>query len=303
MKKLITTGLLFFTLVGCNTYQEVESDETTRTITTEQAGHLQINKTIKKPVLFRAADPLNAELLGVPPAGINSQLEHTDLVKEKLNGEFITPGDTDKVKKLNPDLIVTYAPDEYSSEYGDIAPTIEMRYITSAFSPYKKRIYLTHFYYLGVILNKEEEAKTIADDFLEKIPKLRRELNEQVTDKNAAVILEENNKYYLRPEFTSYGTEAVFDILGFKQPKYIKRILESDDSKVYVDEDYSSADLDYLFVATEDLDNKEKQAQLAKAFNIDDAQIIYIDMYNFRPNDLQSIEYQAKTIIDKLNNK
>ena len=39
MKKLITTGLLFFTLVGCNTYQEIESDETTRTITTEQAGH------------------------------------------------------------------------------------------------------------------------------------------------------------------------------------------------------------------------------------------------------------------------
>src|SRR5699024_9579419 len=82
-----------------------------------------------------------------------------------------------------------------------------------------------------------------------------------------------------------------------------KRILESDDSKVYVDEDYSSAELDYLFVATEDLDNKEKQAQLAKAFNIDDTQIIYIDMYNFRPNDLQSIEYQTKTIIDKLNNK
>src|SRR5699024_11126040 len=112
-----------------------------------------------------------------------------------------------------------------------------------------------------------------------------------------------NNKYYLRPEFTSYGTEAVFDILGFKQPKYIKRILESDDSKVYVDEDYSSAELDYLFVATEDLDNKEKQAQLAKAFNIDDTQIIYIDMYNFRPNDLQSIEYHTKTIINKLSNK
>lgn len=301
MKKRLLTLSATILLAGCSTYQEVSSDENTRVITTEQAGHLELNKEIKRPVLFRAADPLNAELLGVEPVGVNAQLKGSELVEEKLDATFIEPGDFETVESLDPDLIVTYAPDEYSATYRDYAPTIEMRYITSAFNPYKKRIYLTHFYYLGVMLNKEEEAKLIADEFLEKMSTLRSQLNQQVLDMNAAVIVDEDDTYYLRPKFSSFGTEAVYDVLGFSQPKYIKRILESDDYKIYETEDYSAAKLDYLFVATDDLNNDNKKEALAKAFDINVEQVIFMDIDNFRPNDLQSIEFQSKELIQTLN--
>src|SRR5699024_3529009 len=107
------------------------------------------------------------------------------------------------------------SPTRRSSDLQKIAPTVQVNYSTSTFSPFKERLYLTHLFNLGVILNKEEKAEEIGDEWLEKATRLQREAADIVGGNTAMVLSKEDDGYLLYEEYTGFGTEAVYDVLKF----------------------------------------------------------------------------------------
>lgn len=304
MKKLLMLSIFAATLVlsACSTYQEVSSnkEENKRTITVEQAGELEIPYDVERALLFRATDPLNAHLLGVKPAGVNEILKENKYIEENLKDvEFITPGDLDHIKTLDPDLIITYAPDDYSSEYVDIAPTIEMIYNSSFLSPYKKRVYLTHLYHLGVMLNKEQEAKDIIDEWMTTMTELKRGLPFNASEYDAVVLTEIEGGYQVVPKFGSFGTEAIYDVLGFNLNKEAKRLMENNATTVESLDQLKDFEADYVFISSNE-DPKTIKTKVKNEAGMDESRVVIMNLDDFRTNDLISVEGQTKEIIDAL---
>ncbi|CAD2073923.1 ABC transporter substrate-binding protein [Phocicoccus pinnipedialis] len=302
MKKLIMMSMLTVTLglSACSTYQEVSvnEEENKRTITVEQAGELEIPLDVERALLFRATDPLNAHLLGVEPAGINEILINNKYIQDNLSDvEFIKPGDIEKIETIDPDLIITYAPDDYSKDYVDIAPTIEMIYNSSFLSPYKKRVYLTHFYHLGVMLNKEEEAKEKIDDWFMKMSELKRELPFDAKEFDAVVLTEIDGGYQIVPKFGSFGTEAVYDVLEFNLNKEAKRLMENNATTIDSLDSLKDFETDYVFLSS-NKDQTQLSEQVKNETGIDESHIIILNLDDYRTNDLISIEGQTKDIIE-----
>lgn len=308
MKKIVIglTLSLVLMLSACSTYQEVSVNEknNTRVITTEQAGELEVPLEVKRGVMFRATDPLNAHLLGVEPISVNEILKNNKYINENLKDiTFIKPGDLNALKRLNPDLIITYAPDEYASEYQKIAPTIEVLYNSSFLSPYKKRVYLTHLYHLGVMLNKEEEAKKKIDEWFQKMTELKRELKFDATEHNAVILTEIEEGYQIVPEFASFGSEAVFDVLGFQYNKEAKRLSENHISTLSNLKELENFDADYVFINTKDTEDKNLKNTVLESTNLKEENIIVLNINDYRTNDLISVEAQTREIIEQLNEK
>ena len=299
---LLTAVLL---LTGCSSFREIDisEDGETRRITTEDTNEIDIPANPESIVLFRTIDPGNAALLGFDVSGVNEGLENNGTVEDAFGTEvtYLEPGDLDSLKEIKPDLIVTYSPDEYFEEYQKIAPSIRITYSSGIMSPFSPRAYLTQLYYLGVILNKEDEANKIGDEWEAETTVLKRELNEQADGKQALVAVEHADGYLLYNEYMSYGTEAVYDVLGFQMDESAKNDLQENLFDVKQPENFNAFETDYIFVNVENTADEALQQEFSEALGIPAAHVILLTRDDYITNDLISVRKQTKYIVDKVN--
>lgn len=300
---MLMTALLILT--GCSSFREIDvsEDGETRRITTEDTNEIDIPAQPENIVLFRTIDAGNAALLGFDVSGVNAGLKNNSTVEEEFGSEvtYLEPGDIDSLKGINPDLIVTYSPDEHFEAYMEIAPTIRITYSSGIMSPFNPRAYLTQLYYLGVILNKEQEANKIGDEWEAETTVLKRELYEQVEDRQALVAVEHEDGYVMYNEYMSYGTEAVYDVLGFQMDSNAKDNLKDSLFDVKQPADFREFEADYMFVNVENTNNPALQEEFAEVLGIPSDHVILLNSEDYITNDLISVREQTEYIVNKIN--
>lgn len=300
---MLLTAVLILT--GCSSFREIDvsEDGEVRRITTEDTNEIDIPVAPQNIVLFRSIDPGNASLLGYNVSGVNEGLENNRTIEGAYGSEvtYLQPGDLESLKEIDPDLIVTYSPDEYFEEYQKIAPSIRITYSSGIMSPFSPRVYLTQLYYLGVILNKEDEANKIGDEWEAETTVLKRGLTEQVDEKKALVAVENEDGYLLYNEYMSYGTEAVYDVLGFQMDEAAKTDVQANLFDLKQPEDFGVFETDYIFVNVKDLSDDNIRDDFSKALGIPRENVILLNSDDFITNDLVSIKNQTEYIIDKVN--
>ncbi|WP_026858654.1 ABC transporter substrate-binding protein [Jeotgalicoccus psychrophilus] len=300
---MLLTAVLILT--GCSSFREIDvsDDGEVRRITTEDTNEIDIPVSPKNIVLFRSIDPGNASLLGFNVSGVNEGLENNSTIEDAYGREvtYLEPGDLESLKEINPDLIVTYSPDEYFEEYQEIAPSIRITYSSGIMSPFSPRVYLTQLYYLGVILNKEDEANKIGDEWEAETTVLKRGLTEQVDEKKALVAVENEDGYLLYNEYMSYGTEAVYDVLGFQMDEAAKDDVQDSLFDLKQPEDFGSFEADYMFVNVENPNDDNIRNEFSEALGIPLENVILLNSDDYITNDLISIKNQTEYIVDKVN--
>ena len=299
---LLTVVLI---LTGCSSFREIDvsEDGEVRRITTEDTNEIDIPVSPQNIVLFRSIDPGNASLLGYDVSGVNEGLENNMTIEDTYGKEvtYLEPGDLESLKKIDPDLIVTYSPDEHFEDYQEIAPTIRITYSSGIMSPFSPRVYLTQLYYLGVILNKEHEANKIGDEWEAETTVLKRGLTEQVDEKKALVAVENEDGYLLYNEYMSYGTEAIYDVLGFQMDEAAKTDVRDKLFDLKQPEEFGVFEADYMFVNVENPDDDNIRKEFSEALGIPAEKVILLNRDDYITNDLISIKNQTEYIIDKVN--
>lgn len=300
---ILLTAVLILT--GCSSFREIDvsEDGEVRRITTEDTNEIDIPVNPKNIVLFRSIDPGNASLLGYNVSGVNKGLENNSTIEDAYGRAvtYLEPGDLESLKEINPDLIVTYSPDEYFEAYQEIAPSIRITYSSGIMSPFSPRVYLTQLYYLGVILNREDEANKIGDEWEAETTVLKRGLTEQVDEKKALVAVENEDGYLLYNEYMSYGTEAVYDVLGFQMDEAAKDDVRDSLFDLKQPEDFGAFEADYMFVNVENPDDDNIRNEFSEALGIPLENVILLNSDDYITNDLISIKNQTEYIIDKVN--
>lgn len=300
---MLLTAVLILT--GCSSFREIDvsEDGEVRRITTEDTNEIDIPVTPQNIVLFRSIDPGNASLLGYNVSGVNEGLKNNSTIEDAYGREvtYLEPGDLESLKEIDPDLIVTYSPDEHFEEYQEIAPSIRITYSSGIMSPFSPRVYLTQLYYLGVILNKEDEANKIGDEWEAETTVLKRGLTEQVDEKKALVAVENEDGYLLYNEYMSYGTEAVYDVLGFQMDEAAKTDVQESLFDLKQPEDFGAFEADYVFVNVKNPDDDNIRNDFSGALGIPVENVILLNSDDYITNDLISIKNQTEYIIDKIN--
>ena len=303
--KVIVFMMTILILAGCSSFREIDvsEDGELRRITTEDTSEIDIPAEPKRIVLFRSIDPGNAKLLGYEAAAVNSELENNNTIENELGQEviYLQAGDIESLKEIQPDLIVTYSPDEHFDDYSEIAPTIRLTYSAGILSPFSPRTYLTQLYYLGVILNKEDEANRIGDEWEAETTVIKRELKEQVDDQHALVVSSHDDGFMLYNEYMGYGTEAVYDVLGFQMDEEAKKDVEDNLFEVKTPAEFSDFETAYIFVNTNNTSDDSIKLEFSKALDIPESHIILVNKDDFITNDLISIRQQSEFIVDQLN--
>lgn len=303
--KVIVFMMTILILAGCSSFREIDvsEDGELRRITTEDTSEIDIPAEPKRIVLFRSIDPGNAKLLGYEAAAVNSELENNNTIENELGQEviYLQAGDIESLKEIQPDLIVTYSPDEHFDDYSEIAPTIRLTYSAGILSPFSPRTYLTQLYYLGVILNKEDEANRIGDEWEAETTVIKRELKEQVDDQHALVVSSHDDGFMLYNEYMGYGTEAVYDVLGFQMDEEAKKDVEDNLFEVKIPAEFSDFETDYIFVNTDNTSDDSIKLEFSKALDIPESHVILVNKDDFITNDLISIRQQSEFIVDQLN--
>ena len=303
--KVIVFMMTILILAGCSSFREIDvsEDGELRRITTEDTSEIDIPAEPKRIVLFRSIDPGNAKLLGYEAAAVNSELENNNTIENELGQEviYLQAGDIESLKEIQPDLIVTYSPDEHFDDYSEIAPTIRLTYSAGILSPFSPRTYLTQLYYLGVILNKEDEANRIGDEWEAETTVIKRELKEQVDDQFALVVSSHDDGFMLYNEYMGYGTEAVYDVLGFQMDEEAKKDVEDNLFEVKTPAEFSDFKTDYIFVNTDNTSDDSIKLEFSKALDIPESHVILVNKDDFITNDLISIRQQSEFIVDQLN--
>ncbi|WP_020007963.1 hypothetical protein [Salinicoccus albus] len=303
IKFLLTALVAVLFLSACSSFREtgVSEDGTLRQIMTEHTEEIEVPADPQRIVLFRAMDAGNAELLDGDVVGVSEWVKESKFSDAFMDDQvtYLEHGDLDALEALDPDLIVTYAPDEYFFEYQEIAPTVQVNYSTSAFSPFRERLYLTHLYNLGVIINQRDSAEALGDEWLADTTRLQREAAGIVSGQTAMVLRDVDGGYYLQDQYSSFGTEAVYDVLKFGMPESVSGALEENGSTVIRPRELGAFDPDYVFISTAS-GGADIKTEIAQAMDMPEGNVFLLDEDSYRLNDLSSVRAQTEEIIEML---
>lgn len=303
--KLCVLAVLACLLAACSSVREtgVSEDGDIRQISLPIAGEMEIPADPERVVLMRPIDAGNALLLDADIAGVNKGLADNDYIDEMLdeNVEYIEFGDVETIEALSPDLIVTYAGDEYIDEYEKVAPTVPLNYQVGFFNTYRDRIYLNQLQFLGVLLNRQDEADEIAGNWLDVITVHRRDLPVDTSEENALVLVENGEgTYNVYGRFQSFGTEAVYDVLDFNISDSVQDTIAEGALTDYSTDELSDMETDYIFINVREEDAAEVREEFSDALGIDEEKVIMMNYTDFEVNDLKSVRRQTEEIVDAL---
>lgn len=269
---------------------------------TDEGSEVEVPNHPERVVLIRSVDIGNSLLLDANVVGVSDVVKGS-FIEDDVRDAGITMiehGDLEAIEALNPDLIVTYKHDLHYYDYQDIATTIEINATPPLFmTPYRSRQYLDHMYYISIILNDEENGRAHAEGLLNDHTIIRRDLTFDASPYSAIVLSESDGKYYAHGEYYGYGTEVVYDILGFQMTSDIRKLVNNAQEFESDLTPYGSYDFDYAFVFIEDEDFDKEQ--MAEDLGIDVEHLIVDSVKEFRLNDLISVRHQADALIEALN--
>lgn len=295
-------------LASCSSIREtgVSEDGTTRQVSVPVVGEVEVPVDPERVVLLRAMDAGNAFLLDANVIGVNESVADSDYINsdEHQDVEYLEYGDIDSLRELDPDLIVTFSGDENVEEYQDIAPTIPLNYQTDSSNKFRERIYLNQLLFLGVVLNREDEAEQLGYDWLDHMASYRQDLNMETNEVDALVLTQEESQdeFYVYGPYQSYASEVVYDVLNFNTSDSAEEIIAEGPVTEWEIEDFNNVEADYVFISMHNRENQENlKREFADTLGIQEGHVILLDYENYMPNDLHSIEQQTENIIDELN--
>lgn len=299
---MLLAGVLILT--GCSNFREtsVSEDGEVRRLMTDNEGEVEIPADPERMVLMRPVDVLNAHLLDADIAAVTESVRGNEFVNEHLGDvSFIGEADFEAVRGVDPDLILLSGQHMHRAEYGEIAPVISLNYNDEFFNSYGDRVYLMQLAKMGVILGEQEQAAALTDDWMERMTEHRRALTFDPAEHEAAVLVEGAEGFFIYDEFSAYGTEIMYDLLGFNVAGDFRGLREAEPFDQHPTDALRDLGTDYVLVNKHpDTGAGDLAAELSAALSIPEAHVLVVEAEDFITNDLISLEGQAGIIIEKL---
>ena len=299
---MLLTGVLILT--GCSNFREtsVSEDGETRMLMTDNEGEVEIPANPERMVLMRPVDVLNAHLLGGDIAAVTEIVSENEFVDAHLNDvAFVAEEDFDAVHEADPDLVILSSQHTGRSEYQELAPTLSLNYNDEFFNSHGDRVYLMQLAKMGVILGAREEAEALANDWMERMTEHRRALDFDPGQYEAAVLVEGEEGFLIYDEYSSYGTEIMYDLLNFNVDEEMRDLRHEEPFRQFRPADLEGLTTDYVLVNKRpETDGDALAAELSEVLSIPEAHILVVESEDFITNDLISLEGQAGIIIEKL---
>ncbi|WP_353096783.1 AraC family transcriptional regulator [Tissierella praeacuta] len=207
------------------TVQTPEAEiEETRVINTV-LGDVEVPSNPKRVIVDYIVGDIAA--LGIVPVGI-SKVEDRGVgtafeegIKEAaVVGEWEL--DPESVMALEPDLIILSFSDNQYEDLSKIAPTV--------YVPYGSMTTKERITYLGEVLNHQEKAQDVLNDFEKKVDQAKKKLQEVGLEKNSLTILQsdEGGGNYVAGSKHAVGV-LVYNELGLIPPEKVKKeIIDAD---------------------------------------------------------------------------
>ncbi|AIQ47205.1 hypothetical protein R70723_15915 [Paenibacillus sp. FSL R7-0273] len=258
----------------------------TRTITTVK-GDIEVPADPQRVVvLYLLGDVL---ALGVKPVGVSDVSEGAAFEEElsdvqKLGTWF--EASPEAILSLDPDLIIVPS-DETYEVLKDIAPTVLVPYETMSA---EERVA-----FIGEALGKEEQAKTLFDEFHAKVEEGKQKLQEAGILDRTVSIMEGGSKRSMAVVTSKQfgrGSQVIYEYLGMKAPAIIQEKVETSTEAVGEDvsfevlADYSG---DYMFrssyegmadLTQDPVWNSIPAVKAGRLINIDFGLSYYSDIYS-----------------------
>lgn len=224
MKKIFVPLMLFFALLvsGCsgNSEEKGSSDKTEKaeektTVTYEsETGPIEVPADPQRVILLSGFVG-NALELGVNVVGVDAWAKANPTYADQLKDiEEVSEENLEKIIELEPDLIIALSTVKNLDKISDIAPTVTYTW--------GKLNYLDQHVELGKLLNKEEKAKTWAEDFKvraeEAGKKVKEKLGEDVT---VSVVEAFDKQLYVFGNNWARGTEILYQAMDLKMPEKV----------------------------------------------------------------------------------
>lgn len=302
--KILLILVFMMVLSGCSNFREVSvsEDGEERRIMVDNSGEMEIPANPERLVLLRPPDVLNAHLLDGNISAVTSSVKDNTFVNEHLDDvEYIEYGDFEVIRNVDPDVIVTSSQDSYSTDYGEIAPTLPLNYSNELMSTYRDRIYLIQLDKMGVILGEQEKAAELADGWLERMTEHRRELAFDPGTLEAVVLVQGDDGFYLYDEYSSYGTEVMYDVLNFNVAEDAQDAMDEAPFRQFEIPELEGIETDYVLVNKQPgTDADALREELSGALGVGGERILIVPANDFITNDLISLEGQTNTILEQL---
>lgn len=274
------------------------AESQTRTISTVK-GDIEVPVNPQRVVvLYLLGDVL---ALGVKPIGVSSVFEGAafeDELKDvqKLGNWF--EASSEAVLSLDPDLIIVPSEETYEL-LRDIAPTVLV--------PYEEMTAEERVSLIGEALGKEEQAKTLFDEFHAKVEASKQKLQaEGILDHTVSIMEGGSNgsMTVVTSKQFGRGSQVIYEYLGMKAPEIVQQkidtaaIAKGEEISFEVLAEYSG---DYIFrssyegmadLTQEPVWNSISAVKAGRVMNIDFGLSYY--------NDIFSLSTQLDYIVDSL---
>ncbi len=301
-------SMLVVLLSACNTNEadsatneEDSKDESIRYYESEK-GTLELPLEPSRVVVAVRDYVGDVLATGVQPIGVSETMVfdapyYQDQLEEVESVGEDTAISLEKITSLNPDLIITYAEDSYE-QLSKIAPTVLF--------PYGALDYEERLLEIGNILNKEQEAKQLLEQFQEKVKNQKEQLSEIVDQDTKVAIIEVTDKdLYLFGKTYGRGGEILYNQLGLEAPQKVEEVTEAEGwasiSLETIPEYLGEAD--YILMGVREMGSDRKaEIQSSKLWTelpaVKEGKIYEYDLESFYFQDVIALDYQLDLLVD-----
>jgi iron complex transport system substrate-binding protein len=195
---------------------DTSNTQTTRTIATEK-GDVEVPLNPQRVVVMYLIG--DAAALGVKPVGISEIYDGAAFTEQLAGADSLGPEyevNPESVMAMQPDLIIVATEFTYD-KLKSIAPTV--------YVPYEKLTTEQRITLLGEVFGKEQEAKTLLEQFQAKVEISKQRLKEAGVLDKTVTIMEGGAKEMFVSQSSSYGRggQVIYDYLGMKAPEIIQK--------------------------------------------------------------------------------
>ncbi len=200
------------------------SKKTTRIIATEK-GDVEVPLHPQRVVVMYLIGDIAS--LGIKPVGISEMYNGAAFTEQLADAESLGPEyevNPESVMAMEPDLIIVATEFTYD-KLKSIAPTV--------YVPYDKMTTEQRIEMLGKVFGKEQEAKTILEDFNTKVDASKQKLKEAGILDKTVTIMEGGAKEMFVTQSTHFGrgSQVLYEYLDMKAPDVIQKNMNASETE------------------------------------------------------------------------
>jgi len=224
MKKIIVMllcSLIILTACSNKSENKQSSSKETKEYTLENNKKVKVPKNPKRVAVLTGFYVGDFIELGIKPVAVSDITKDSSILKPHLKDvELVGDGDTEKVAKTKPDLIIVDSMDKNIKKYQKIAPTIPYTY-----TKYNHKEILKE---LGKLTNKEDKANQWIKEWNAKTAKDKKEIQSKVGNSTASVFEPDTKEIYIYNSTWGRGLDIVHDAFGMPMTEKYKEKLNRD---------------------------------------------------------------------------